>query len=83
VERLVLLGVAPRGVVFIFFAFSLVARLFFFLVVFFLPLVMVVVLWHLLSFLHVFPCRYCDHNLEGVLPLRNMLRGVMLWLWLG
>jgi hypothetical protein len=44
VECLVLLGVAPRSVVFIFFAFSLVATFFFFLIVLFLLLVMVVVL---------------------------------------
>jgi hypothetical protein len=83
-EHLVLLDVAPRSVVFIFFTFSLVSLFFFlFLIVFFLPLVMVIILWHLLSFLHVFPCRYCDHNLEGVIPLRNVLRGVGLRLWLG
>jgi hypothetical protein len=68
-ECLVLLGVAPRSVVFIFFAFSLVATFFFFLIVFFLLLVMVVVLRHLLSFLRVFPCRYYDHNLEWILLL--------------
>jgi hypothetical protein len=45
VEYLVLLGIAPRSVVFIFFAFSLVAT-FFFLIVFFLLLVLVVVLRH-------------------------------------
>jgi hypothetical protein len=82
VERLVLLGVAPRSVVFIFFAFGLVALFFFFLIVFFLSLIMVIVLRHLLSFLHVFPCRYCEHNLEGVLPPNNVLTGVELWLWL-
>jgi hypothetical protein len=65
VERLVLLGVAPMSVVFTFFAFSLVAIFFFFLVVFFLLLVMVIILQHMLSFLRVFPYRYCDHNLEG------------------
>jgi hypothetical protein len=43
VERLVLLGVAPRSVVFIFFTFTLVALFFFFLVVFFLSLVMVII----------------------------------------
>jgi hypothetical protein len=80
VERLILLGVAPRSVVFIFFAFSLVALFFSFLIVFFLLLVMLVILRHMLSFLRVFPHRYCDHNLEGVLPLRNVLRGVGLWL---
>jgi hypothetical protein len=51
VECLVLLGVAPRSVVFIFFTFSLVATIFFFLIVFFLLLVMVVVLRHRFSFL--------------------------------
>jgi hypothetical protein len=48
VEYLVLLGIAPRSVVFIFFAFSLVAIFFFFIVLFFL---LVVVLRHWLSFL--------------------------------
>jgi hypothetical protein len=70
VEYLVLLSVAPRSVVFIFFAFSLVATFFFFLIVLFLLLVMVVVLQHRLSFLRVFPCRYWDHNLEWFLLLR-------------
>jgi hypothetical protein len=83
VERLILLDVAPRSVVFIFFAFSLVALIFFFLAVFFLPLVVVIVLQQLLSFLRVFSCRYHDHNLEGVLPMRNVLSGVRLRLWLG
>jgi hypothetical protein len=41
VERLIFLGVAPRSVVFIIFAFSLVALFFFLLIVFFLSLVMV------------------------------------------
>jgi hypothetical protein len=49
VQCLVLLGVAPRSVVFIFFTFSLVA-IFFFFIVFFLLLVMVVLLQHRLSF---------------------------------
>jgi hypothetical protein len=83
VERLVLLVVAPWSVVFIFFAFSLVALFFLFLVVFFPLLVMVIVLQHMLSFLRVFPYRYCDHNLKGVLPLCNVMRGVEPWLWLG
>jgi hypothetical protein len=76
-ERLIILGVTQRSLVFIIFAFSLVA-LFFFLIVFFLPMivVVVVVLWQLFSFLHVFSCWYHDHNLEGVLPRRNVLRGV-------
>jgi hypothetical protein len=49
VEYLVLLGIAPRSVVFIFFTFSLVAIFFFSFIVFFLLLV--VVLWHRLSLL--------------------------------
>jgi hypothetical protein len=49
VEYLVLLGIAPRSVVFIFFTFNLVAIFFFSLIVFFLLLV--VVLWHRLSLL--------------------------------
>jgi hypothetical protein len=82
-ERLVLLDVTQGSVVFIIFAFCLVALFFFLLVVFFLPMIVVVVviLWQLLSFLHVFTFRYRDHNLEGVLPLRNVLRGVGLRLW--
>jgi hypothetical protein len=68
-EYLVLLGVAPRSVVFIFFTFSLVATFFFFLIVFFLLLVMVMVLRHRLSFLRVFPSRHCDHNLKWILLL--------------
>jgi hypothetical protein len=68
VECLILLGVAPRSVVFILFAFSLVTT-FFLLIVFFLLLIMVVVLRHQLSFLRVFPYRYCDHNLEWFLLL--------------
>jgi hypothetical protein len=69
VERLILLDITQRSVVFIIFAFRLVA-LFFFLLVFFLRMivVMVVILRQLLSFLSVFSCRYHDHNLKGVLP---------------
>jgi Flp pilus assembly protein TadB len=82
-ERLVLLGVAPKSVVFIIFAFCLVALFFFLLIVFFLPMIVVVVVVRrqLLSFLRVFSYRYCDHNLKEVLPLRNVLRGVGLRLW--
>jgi hypothetical protein len=82
-ERLILLGAAQGSVVFIIFAFSLAALFFFFLIVFFLIMVVgvVVVLRQLLSFLCVFSCQYYDHNLEGVLPLRNVLRGVRLRLW--
>jgi hypothetical protein len=84
IECLVLLGVALGSVVFIFFTFNLVALFFFFfLIVFFFLLVMVIVLQELLSFLRVFSCQYRDHNLEGVLPLRKVLRGVGLRLWLG
>jgi hypothetical protein len=71
--------VAPRSVVFIFFSFTLVAT-FFFLIVFFLLLVMVVVLRHWLSFLRVFPYRYCDHNLERFILLRRVvLRFLLRW----
>jgi hypothetical protein len=82
-EHLVLLGVTQGSVVFIIFAFDLVALFFFFLVVFFFPMIVVVVivLRQLLSFLCVFSYQYHDHNLEGVLPLRNAQRGVRLWLW--
>jgi hypothetical protein len=75
VECLVFLGVSPRSVVFIIFAFSVVALFFFLLIVLFLLLIIVVVLWHRLSFLRVFPCRYYDHNLERFI----LLRRVMLW----
>jgi hypothetical protein len=70
-ERLVLLGITERSVVFIFFAFNLVALFFFLPIVFFLPMIVVVVivLRQLLSFLRVFSCWYHDYNLEGVLPL--------------
>jgi hypothetical protein len=44
-------------------------------------IVVVVVLWQQLSFLRVFSHRYHDHDLEGVLPLRNILRRVELRLW--
>jgi hypothetical protein len=83
-EHLVLLGVTQRSIVFIIFAFNLVA-LFFFLIVFFLLMVIdvVIILRQLLSFLRVFSYRYRDHNLEGVLPLRNVLRGAGLQLWWG
>jgi hypothetical protein len=73
VERLIFLGVAPRSVVFIIFAFSLVALFFFLLIVLFLLLVMVVVLRHRLSFLRVFPGRYCDHDLKWFILLRRVV----------
>jgi hypothetical protein len=60
------------------FIFSLVA---FFLLLLMIILV-VVILWHLLSFLSVFSHRYRDHDLEGVLLLRDVLRRVGLWLLL-
>jgi hypothetical protein len=69
VEHLILLGVTQRSVVFIIFAFNLVALFFFFLILFLLMVIIVVViLRQLLSFLHVFSCRYRDHNIKGVLP---------------
>jgi hypothetical protein len=80
-ECLISLIVAPRSVVFIIFAFSLVALFFFFLlIVLFLLLVMVVVLRHRLSFLQVLPCRYYDHNLERFILLRRvMLQSLLRW----
>jgi hypothetical protein len=68
-ERLILLGIALRSVVFIIFAFSLVAHFFFFLD-FFLPviIVVVVVLRQLWLFyrcsLRFLSLRCHDHNLE-------------------
>jgi hypothetical protein len=70
-----LFGVTQMSVVFIIFAFSLIAF-------FFLLIIIVIILRWLLSFLSVFSCWYHDHDLEGVLLLRNMLRRVGLWLWL-
>jgi hypothetical protein len=84
VECLILLGVAPRSVVFIFFAFSLIALFFFLLVVFFLPMIVgvVVVLWQLWLFcrcsLRFLSLKCHDHNLEWFL----LLRRVVLWLLL-
>jgi hypothetical protein len=76
VEHLVLLSVAQRSVAFIIFAFNLIALFFFFLILFLLMVIIVVVaLWQLLSFLCVFPCRYQDHNLEGVLPHEERTEG--------
>jgi hypothetical protein len=84
VECLVLLGVAPRSVVFIIFAFSLVALFFFFLIVFFLPMIIIVVvvlrqLWLFYRCSLRFSSLRChNHNLEWFL----LLRRVMLWLLL-
>jgi hypothetical protein len=86
VQRLILLSVAPRSVVFIIFTFNLVALFFFFflLVVFFLPVIVVVlvVLRQLWLFyqcsLRFLSLRCHDHNLEWFL----LLRRVMLWLLL-
>jgi hypothetical protein len=76
VEHIVLLSVAQRSVVFIIFAFNLIALFFFFLILFLLMVIIVVVaLWQLLSFLCVFSCRYQDHNLEGVLPYQERTEG--------
>jgi hypothetical protein len=77
VERLVLLGVAPRSAVFTIFTFSLVALFFFFLVVFFLPMIVIVVivLWQLWLFywcsLRFLSLRCHDHNLKWFLLLRS------------
>jgi hypothetical protein len=72
-----LFGVTQRSVVFIIFAFSLVAFFFFFFL-----MIIIIILWQLLSFLSVFSCWYRDHDLEGILLLKNMLRRVGLRLWL-
>jgi hypothetical protein len=78
VECLILLGVAPRSVVFIIFIFILVA-LFFFLVVFFLPMIVVVVivlrqLWLFYRCSLRFSSLRChDHNLEWFLLLRRVV----------
>jgi hypothetical protein len=84
VERLILLGVAPRSVVFIIFTFNLVALFFFFLIVFFLPMIVIVVvvlqqLWlYYRCSLRFLSLRCHDHNLEWFL----LLRRVVLWLLL-
>jgi hypothetical protein len=78
-ERLILLGIAPRSVVFIIFAFILVALFFFFLIIFFLPMiiVLVIVLRQLWLFyrcsLRFLSLRYHDHNLEWFLLLRRVV----------
>jgi hypothetical protein len=45
-------------------------------------MIIIIILWQLLSFLSVFSCWYRDHDLEGILLLKNMLRRVGLRLWL-
>jgi uncharacterized membrane protein YhaH (DUF805 family) len=76
---LFLLSIAQSSVVFIIFTFSLVAPIFFIIL---MVIIVVVILRQLLSFLSVFSHRYHDHNHEGILLLRNILRRVRLWLWL-
>jgi hypothetical protein len=76
---LFLLIVTQGSVVLIIFIFGLIAFFFFFLL---MIVVMVVIMWQLSNFLRVFSRRYRDHDLEGVLHLRNVLRRVGLWLWL-
>jgi hypothetical protein len=82
VEHLIFLGVAPRSVVFIIFAFSLVALFFFLLIVFFLSLVMVVVLRQVWLFyrcsLRFLSLRCHDHNLEWFLLLRRVMLRLLL-----
>jgi hypothetical protein len=81
-ECLIFLGVAPRSVVFIIFAFSLVALFFFLLIVFFLSLVMVVVLRQLWLFyrcsLRFLSLRCHDHNLEWFLLLKRVMLQLLL-----
>jgi hypothetical protein len=72
VERLVLLSVAPRSVVFIIFTFSLVA-LFFFLIVVLRQLWLFY--WCSLRFLSL---RCHDHNLEWFLLLRRVVLRLLL-----
>jgi hypothetical protein len=71
--RLFLLSIAQRSVVFIIFAFSIIAFFFIFILV---VVVVVVILQQLLSFLSVFSYWYRDHDLDRVLLLRNVLRRV-------
>jgi hypothetical protein len=86
VERLILLGVAPKNVVFIIFTFSLVALFFFFflLVVFFIPMIVivVVVLQQLWLFyrcsLRFLSLRFHDHNLEWFLLMRRVMLRLLL-----
>jgi hypothetical protein len=84
VERLVLLGVAPRSVVFIIFAFSLVALFFFLLIVFLLPMIIIVVivlqqLWLFYRCSLRFLSLMChDHNLEWFLLLRRVVLRLLL-----
>jgi hypothetical protein len=59
------------SVVLIIFVFILIA--FFFILV---VIVVDIVLWQLLSFLRVYSHRYHDHDLEGNLLLKNVLRRV-------
>jgi hypothetical protein len=77
--HLFLLIVTQGSVVLIIFIFGLIAFFFFFLL---MIVVMVVIMWQLSNFLRVFSRRYHDHDLDGVLHLRNVLRRVGLWLWL-
>jgi hypothetical protein len=86
VERLVLLDVASRSVVFIIFTFSLVALFFFFLIVFFLPMIVIVVivlrqrwLFYQCS-LRFLSLRCHDHNLEWFLLLRRVMLLLLLLL---
>jgi hypothetical protein len=89
VVHLLLFRITQGSVVLIIFVFILVAFFFFSLVVFFLFLMIVVivmvvvvtiVLRQLLSFFCCFPSffshRYHNHNLKGMLLLRNVLRRV-------
>jgi hypothetical protein len=76
--HLLLLRITQGSVVFIIFAFSLIAFFFSILMV----IVVVVALRQLLSFLCVFSHRYHGHDLERILLLRNVQRRVGLRLLL-
>jgi hypothetical protein len=79
VERLVLLGVAPRSVVFIIFAFSLVALFFFFLPMIVIVVVVLRQLWLFYRCSLRFLSLMChDHNLEWFLLLRRVMLRLLL-----
>jgi uncharacterized membrane protein YhaH (DUF805 family) len=71
VVHLLLLGITRESVVFTIFTFSLIS---FFFIIILVVIIIVIVPWQLLSFLGVFSHRYHDHDLKGILLLRNVLR---------
>jgi hypothetical protein len=88
VIHLLLFGITQTSVVIIIFVFIIAAFFFFSLIVFFFLLMLIVVimvvvvaivLWQLLRF---FSRKYHNHDLKGILLLRNVLQRVRLWLLL-